>query len=153
MASDSDLARFVEAQDPVYDDVRAELQAGRKTTHWMWFVFPQLRGLGRSATARFFGIDSAAEAAAYLQHPVLGARLRECVELVLGVTGRTALEIFGPTDAMKFRSSMTLFAAVAPGEPLFQRALHRYFDGEPDRLTMAQLQAGGMTGTPPGSDH
>jgi uncharacterized protein (DUF1810 family) len=140
MPSDSDLARFVEAQDPVYDDVRAELQAGRKTTHWMWFVFPQLRGLGRSATARYFGIDSAAETAAYLQHPVLGARLRECVELVLSVTGRTALEIFGATDAMKFRSSMTLFAAVASGEPLFQRALDRYFDGEPDPLTMAQLQ-------------
>lgn len=140
MSSDSDLARFVEAQDPVYGDVRAELQAGRKTTHWMWFVFPQLRGLGHSATARFFGIDWAAEATAYLQHPVLGARLRECVELVLGVTGRTALEIFGSTDAMKFRSSMTLFAAVAPGEPLFQRALDRYFDGEPDPLTTAQLQ-------------
>ena len=143
MPAESDLARFVEAQDPVYDDVRAELQAGRKTTHWMWFVFPQLRGLGRSATARFFGIDSAAEAASYLQHPLLGARLRECVALVLGVTGRTALEIFGATDAMKFRSSMTLFAAVAPGEPLFQRALDQYFDGEPDSLTMAQLRLSG----------
>ena len=143
MPSDSDLARFVEAQDPVYDEVRAELQAGRKTTHWMWFVFPQLRGLGRSATARYFGIDSAAEATAYLQHPVLGARLRECVELVLGVTGRTALEIFGSTDAMKFRSSMTLFATVATGEPLFQRALDQYFDGGPDPLTMAQLQPSG----------
>ena len=143
MSSDSELARFVDAQDAVYDDVRAELQAGRKTTHWMWFVFPQLRGLGRSATARFFGIDSAAEAAAYLRHPVLGARLRECVELVLGVTGRTALEIFGSTDAMKFRSSMTLFATVATGEPLFQRALDQYFDGGPDPLTMAQLQPSG----------
>ena len=143
MSSDSDLTRFVEAQGTVYDDVRAELQAGRKTTHWMWFVFPQLRGLGRSATARYFGIDSAAEAAAYLQHPVLGARLRECVELVLGVTGRTALEIFGSTDAMKFRSSMTLFATVATGEPLFQRALDQYFDGGPDPLTMAQLQPSG----------
>jgi uncharacterized protein (DUF1810 family) len=140
MPAESDLARFVEAQDPVYDDVRAELQAGRKTTHWMWFVFPQLRGLGRSATARYFGIDSAAEAAAYLQHPVLGARLRECVELVLGVTGRTALEIFGATDAMKFRSSMTLFETVSPGEALFQRALDRYFDGEPDPPTIALLQ-------------
>jgi uncharacterized protein (DUF1810 family) len=143
MPAESDLARFVEAQDPVYDDVRAELQAGKKRTHWMWFVFPQLRGLGRSATARFFGIDSAAEAASYLQHPLLGARLRECVALVLGVTGRTALEIFGATDAMKFRSSMTLFAAVAPGEPLFQRALDQYFDGEPDSLTMAQLRLSG----------
>jgi uncharacterized protein (DUF1810 family) len=143
MPSDSDLARFVEAQDPVYDEVRAELQAGRKTTHWMWFVFPQLRGLGRSATARYFGIDSAAEAAAYLQHPVLGARLRECVELLLGITERSAIEIFGATDAMKFRSSMTLFAAVATGEPLFQHALHRYFDGEPDPLTMMQLQTSG----------
>jgi len=141
MPLDSDLARFVEAQDPIYHDVRAELQAGRKTTHWMWFVFPQLHGLGRSATARYFGIDSAAEAAAYLQHPVLGTRLRECVELVLGVAGRTALEVFGATDAMKFRSSMTLFAAVAPGEPLFRRALDRYFDGEPDPLTIALLQA------------
>ena len=140
MRSGNDLERFVEAQDRVYDEVRRELAGGRKTTHWMWFVFPQLRGLGRSATARFFGIDSAAEAAAYLQHPVLGARLRECVDLVLGVTGRAAIEIFGATDAMKFRSSMTLFATVSPGEALFQRALDRYFDGEPDPLTIALLQ-------------
>ena len=143
MHSEQDLERFVEAQDPVYGRVRAELAAGRKASHWMWFVFPQLRGLGRSETALFFGISSATEAAAYLAHPVLGGRLRECVELVLNVNDRTAHEIFGSPDDLKFRSSMTLFAAVSPADPLFQRALDRYFDGARDPLTVQKLQATG----------
>jgi uncharacterized protein (DUF1810 family) len=140
MHSESDLERFVEAQDAVYEAVRRELRAGRKATHWMWFVFPQLRGLGHSTTASYYGIGSAAEARAYLEHPVLGPRLRECVELVLGVQGSTARRIFGSPDDLKFHSSMTLFAAVAPHEPLFQRALDKYYAGEPDPLTTARLR-------------
>jgi uncharacterized protein (DUF1810 family) len=136
-----DLQRFVDAQDPVYREVCAELAAGRKTSHWMWFVFPQLRGLGRSATAEHFGIASKDEAAAYLQHPVLGPRLKECTRLVLGVERRTAAQIFGSPDDMKFRSSMTLFAAVAD-EPLFRRAIEKYFDGG-DQRTIAMLQRPG----------
>jgi uncharacterized protein (DUF1810 family) len=107
----------------------------------MWFVFPQLRGLGRSATAQYYGIGSPDEAAAYLQHPVLGARLRECVGLVLAVDGASAHAIFGSPDDLKFRSSMTLFAAVAPSEPLFRRALEKYFGGEPDPATVHILQS------------
>lgn len=141
MRLESDLERFVEAQDGVYETVRAELRAGRKTSHWMWFVFPQLRGLGHSATANYYGIGSAAEVLAYLEHPVLGARLRECVGLVLAAEGSTARAIFGSPDDLKFRSSMTLFAAVAPTEPLFRRALEKYFAGEPDALTIARLRA------------
>jgi uncharacterized protein (DUF1810 family) len=141
MRTGNDLERFVEAQDRVYEDVQQELAAGRKATHWMWFVFPQLRGLGRSATAQYYGIDSRGEAAAYLRHPVLGARLRECVELVLALDGSTAHAIFGSPDDLKFRSSMTLFAAIAPREPLFHRALEQYFGGEPDPATMAILRS------------
>ena len=141
MRTENDLERFVEAQDRVYEGVRHELAAGRKATHWMWFVFPQLRGLGRSATAQFYGVGSRGEAAAYLRHPVLGARLRECVELVLAVDGATAHAIFGSPDDLKFRSSMTLFAAVAPAEPLFRRALERYFGGQPDPATLEILRS------------
>jgi uncharacterized protein (DUF1810 family) len=133
-----DLQRFVDAQDPVYRQVCAELAAGVKSSHWMWFVFPQLRGLGRSATAEHFGIASKDEARAYLQHPVLGPRLRECTRIVLDLEGRTAAQIFGAPDDMKFRSSMTLFAAVA-ADPLFRRALEKYFDGD-DQTTIAMLQ-------------
>jgi uncharacterized protein (DUF1810 family) len=140
MHSESDLERFVEAQDAVYESVRRELRAGRKATHWMWFVFPQLRGLGRSTTAEYYGIGSTAEALAYLDHPVLGARLRECVGLVLGARDSTAHRIFGSPDDLKFRSSMTLFAAVAPSEPLFRQALEKYYGGEPDPLTAARLR-------------
>lgn len=136
-----DLQRFVDAQEPVYRQVCAELAAGRKTSHWMWFVFPQLKGLGRSATAEHFGIESGAEAIEYLRHPVLGPRLRECTRIVLGVEGRTAAQIFGSPDDMKFRSSMTLFAAVAD-EPLFRRAIEKYFDGE-DQKTIEMLQRQG----------
>jgi uncharacterized protein (DUF1810 family) len=143
MRSDNDLERFVDAQDPVYASVRDELKAGRKESHWMWFVFPQLRGLGHSATASHFGIASAAEAIAYLDHPVLGDRLRECVELVLRVPDRTAHEIFGSPDDLKFRSCLTLFAAVAPTETVFQQGLDQYFDGEVDPLTADRLRRSG----------
>ena len=146
MRSESDLERFVEAQDAVYESVRRELRAGRKATHWMWFVFPQLRGLGHSATARYYGIGSAAEALAFLAHPVLGPRLRECVELVLGVEGSTAHRIFGSPDDLKFHSSLTLFATVAPHDALFSRALEKYYGGERDPLTLARLR--GANGPP-----
>lgn len=133
-----DLQRFVDAQASVYAQVRAELAAGRKASHWMWFVFPQLRGLGRSATAQHYGLASAAEARAYWAHPLLGRRLAECTELVLAVDGRSAHEIFGSPDDLKFRSAMTLFAQ-ATGAPLFARALLKYFDGRPDPRTLDLL--------------
>jgi uncharacterized protein (DUF1810 family) len=136
-----DLQRFVDAQDPVYRQVCAELAAGEKTSHWMWFVFPQLKGLGHSATAEHFGIASKDEAVAYLQHPVLGARLRECTRIVLDAEGRTAAQIFGSPDDMKFRSSLTLFAAVAD-EPLFRATIQKYFEGD-DQRTIAMLQRAG----------
>jgi uncharacterized protein (DUF1810 family) len=133
-----DLQRFVDAQRSVYADVRAELAEGRKRSHWMWFVFPQLKGLGRSATAQHYGIASKAEAQAYWVHPLLGPRLRECTELVLAVEGRSAHEIFGAPDDLKFRSCMTLFAH-ATGEPLFVRALEKYFGGRDDGQTLRLL--------------
>ena len=139
MRADNDLERFVEAQAPVYESVRAELRAGRKRSHWMWFVFPQLRGLGDSSTADYYGIASADEARAYVTHPVLGARLRECVDLLLAVEGRTAHEIFGSPDDLKLRSSLTLFANVAGNETRFDRALKEFFGGEPDQLTIDRL--------------
>jgi uncharacterized protein (DUF1810 family) len=133
------LQRFVAAQDPVYGEVCAELAAGAKRSHWMWFVFPQLRGLGYSATARHYGIGSRAEALAYWEHPVLGPRLENCTELVLAVPGKTALQIFGSPDDRKFGSSMTLFAQIAPHASGFERALNRYFAGWPDPSTLALL--------------
>ena len=133
------LGRFVEAQDAVYDRVRAELRQGDKRSHWMWFIFPQIAGLGHSPMARTFAIASRAEARAYLDHPVLGPRLRECTRLMNAVEGRSAGQILGGIDAMKFRSSMTLFAAVAPDEPLFGAALDKYFGGERDELTLGKL--------------
>jgi uncharacterized protein (DUF1810 family) len=134
-----DLQRFVEAQEPVYDDIRSELTAGTKTSHWMWFVFPQLQGLGRSAMAIKYEIASIQEAQAYWQHPILGIRLKECVELVLAVKGRTAFQIFGTPDDLKFRSCMTLFSKADPADPLFKRALARYFDGRDDSRTTELL--------------
>lgn len=133
------LARFVEAQSPVYASVLAELAAGRKTSHWMWFVFPQLKPLGRSGTARFYGLEDRAEAAAYWQHPVLGERLKECTRLVLATPGKTAHDIFGSPDDLKLRSCMTLFGAVAPDEPAFRDVLARFYAGEPDPATLALL--------------
>ena len=135
-----DLERFVMAQDPILDQVRDELCHGAKRSHWMWFVFPQLRGLGHSSTARHYALASLEEARAYLRHPVLGPRLLECAALVLAVPDRSAHAIFGSPDDLKFRSSMTLFAEAAPDEPAFRGALDRYFDGEPDPRTLALLR-------------
>jgi uncharacterized protein (DUF1810 family) len=141
MASDPfDLQRFVDAQRPVWDDVRAELGAGRKRTHWMWFVFPQLRGLGRSDTARFYGIREADEARAYLAHPVLGPRLVECCTSLMQVPGASAQDVFGAVDAVKLRSCLTLFEAVG-GAAVFGECLVRYFGGERDPMTLQLLPA------------
>jgi uncharacterized protein (DUF1810 family) len=131
-----DLQRFVDAQDRVFDQVRQELKDGLKRSHWMWFVFPQIEGLGFSQMAARYAISSLAEAKAYLAHPILGPRLKECTQLVVQVEGRSIRQILGQPDDMKFRSSMTLFARAAPEEPLFTKALQKYFGGELDRLTL-----------------
>jgi uncharacterized protein (DUF1810 family) len=133
------LRRFVDAQQPVYETVLHELRAGRKRSHWMWFIFPQIAGLGHSAMADKFALSSLDEAVAYLAHPVLGRRLRECSMLVAAVEGRSIAEIFGHPDDMKFRSSMTLFSQAAPEEPIFVACLRKYFGGEPDPQTLAGL--------------
>lgn len=132
------LQRFVDAQGPVWDDVRAELRGARKLTHWMWFVFPQLAGLGRSGTARFYGISGAEEARAYLGHPLLGQRLLECCALLLQATGVSAQDVFGQVDAIKLRSCLTLFDSVAGG-PIFRECIDRYFGGERDPATLEML--------------
>jgi uncharacterized protein (DUF1810 family) len=134
------LDRFVEAQAPVYDRALSELKAGRKQSHWMWFVFPQIAGLGHSPMAQHYAIPNLAGARAYLAHPLLGARLRECTQAVMAVEGQTAHEIFGSPDDLKFRSSMTLFAHAVPEEKLFRAALEKYFDSEADALTLEKLQ-------------
>lgn len=133
------LARFLDAQGPVYARVTEELRAGRKASHWMWYVFPQLRGLGWSPLAQHYGISGLAEAQAYLVHPVLGRRLEECVRLVLAVEGRTAEQIFGHPDVLKFRSCLTLFAAAAASPEPFHQALAKYYGGEPDPATLRLL--------------
>jgi len=133
------LQRFIDAQDPVHEQVRRELEAGHKTSHWMWFVFPQIAGLGYSLMAQRYAIAGRAEAAAYAGHPLLGARLRECTALVKAVEGRTIKEIFGSPDDLKFRSSMTLYAVCASDPQVYQDALDKYFDGEADPLTVARL--------------
>ncbi|WP_413934725.1 DUF1810 domain-containing protein [Nitrospira sp. BLG_1] len=120
----------------MYDTVLAELRAGRKSSHWIWFIFPQTAGLGHSSMAQQFAIASLEEAKAYLQHPVLGQRLRECTQLVLNVEGRSAEEIFGYPDYLKFRSCMTLFSAATTDNTLFKNALEKYFDGQPDQSTL-----------------
>jgi uncharacterized protein (DUF1810 family) len=130
------LDHFVAAQDRVYEQVLAELRAGRKETHWMWFIFPQLRALGRSPTAQKFGLADLHAARAYTFHPVLGPRLVECTRLVNHFSGRTALEIFGTPDDLKFRSSMTLFAHADPQEPAFREALEKFYGGVEDPLTL-----------------
>jgi uncharacterized protein (DUF1810 family) len=132
-----DLERFVLAQAPVIDAVYDELRSGRKRSHWIWFVFPQLAALGVSATAKRFGISSLAEARAYLAHPVLGTRLRECCALVLAVRGRSIEEIFGHPDDLKFRSCVTLFQRAAPDDALFPQCLAKYYGGVPDARTLA----------------
>jgi uncharacterized protein (DUF1810 family) len=134
-----DLQRFVLAQDPVFERVLSELRAGMKTSHWMWFIFPQIRGLGWSPVSLEYAIASREEAQSYLQHPILGPRLKECTRFVLEVEGRSIQEIFGSPDDMKFRSSMTLFAQVSPDDDIFQRALQKYCAGAPDHLTLERL--------------
>jgi uncharacterized protein (DUF1810 family) len=134
-----DLQRFVDAQDRIYDSAVDELAAGRKRSHWMWFVFPQLRGLGRSPTAVRFGISSIDEARAYLAHELLGPRLHECTRLVARVDGRTAQQIFGWPDDMKLRSSMTLFARAASDNEDFVAVLDKFYGGEEDPATVARL--------------
>jgi len=133
------LQRFLDAQAPVYEQACAELQAGDKQSHWMWFVFPQLRGLGLSATAQHYGIASRQEALDYWQHPVLGPRLKHCMALLLAHRGLSAQAIFGSIDAMKLRSCATLFAAVSPNEPVFQKVLDEYYGGERDSRTLTLL--------------
>ncbi|GJH27151.1 DUF1810 domain-containing protein [Caballeronia novacaledonica] len=140
MSDPYDLQRFVDAQESVIDDVRAELAAGRKRTHWMWFVFPQIAGLGHSAMAQHYAISSREEARAYLAHPVLGARLVELTRIVNGVQGRGVSDIFGYPDDMKFHSSMTLFARTADDADVFNEALRRYFEGHADEATLSRLQ-------------
>lgn len=140
MEEQNDLQRFVDAQDPVYRQVLGELHAGAKASHWMWFVFPQLRGLGHSTLARYYGLASRAEAEAYWHHPVLGARLLQCSELVLAVSGKTALQIFGSPDELKFRSSVTLFEHAAPDAAVFAQALKKYYAGERDARTLELLR-------------
>ena len=146
--NDTSLERFVEAQDPVFAQVLNELAQGRKQTHWMWFVFPQFKGLGRSSVAEHFGIVSVDEAFQYLEHPVLGPRLEQCVRLVLEVPpGKSAYDIFGSLDYLKFKSSLTLFKHVAGGaDTVFAKALDRFFAGQPDTATMNMMpQMGGTT--------
>lgn len=139
MSGPYDLKRFVDAQAGVIDAVRAELGRGRKASHWMWFVFPQMRGLGHSAMAQRYAISSLEEARAYAAHPVLGARLAECTALVLAVEGRSAREIFGAPDDLKFHSSMTLFARAEPDEAVWRRALEKFFAGREDAATFERL--------------
>jgi uncharacterized protein (DUF1810 family) len=134
------LSRFVEAQHPVFDRVMDELRAGRKTSHWMWFIFPQLQGLGRSEMAARFAISGIAEARAYLQHDLLGPRLEGCVETVLLHHGMSAGQIFGSPDDLKFRSCLTLFRSAQPGSSLYQQALERFYSGAPDRKTLLLLE-------------
>ncbi|MDO8978973.1 MAG: DUF1810 domain-containing protein [Afipia sp.] len=134
-----DLQRFVAAQAPVYPRVVSELRAGRKQSHWMWFIFPQIEGLGHSAMAQTYAIGSRAEAVAYLDHPVLGPRLRECTRLVNAIDGKDIYAILGSPDDMKFKSSMTLFAKVAADNSDFVAALHKYYNGEFDAETIARL--------------
>jgi uncharacterized protein (DUF1810 family) len=140
MTDPHDLARFVEAEEPVYPTVVEELRAGRKRSHWIWFVFPQLRDLGRSPTAVHYGIGSRDEAIAYLDHPILGPRLRECARLVAAADGEIE-QVMGHVDALKLRSSMTLFANVTDDDRDFVDVLERFYDGQPDPLTLELLGA------------
>jgi uncharacterized protein (DUF1810 family) len=134
------LARFIEAQAPIYDQALRELRAGHKQSHWMWFVFPQIAGLGHSPMAQHYAIQNLAEARAYLTHPVLGPRLRESSQAVLALEGKDAHDIFSSPDDLKFRSSMTLFAHAAPDEALFRDLLEKYYGGEEDALTLGKLR-------------
>jgi uncharacterized protein (DUF1810 family) len=141
MSDPYDLRRFVETQATIYDGALAELRNGRKASHWIWFIFPQIAGLGMSAMSQHYSISCLDEARAYLGHPVLGPRLIECIQAMNAVDGRSAYEVLGPPDDLKFRSSLTLFAAAAPDNPVFAEALAKYFAGEPDPLTLEKLAA------------
>ena len=135
------LERFIEAQAPVYDQALAELRAGQKQSHWMWFIFPQIAGLGQSPTSRAFAIQTLDEARAYLAHPLLGARLRECCQAVMNLRGKSAEEIFGAIDTMKLRSCLTLFTEADHNEVVFYNLLEKFFDGDPDEATLNILSA------------
>lgn len=139
MRKQFDLERFIEAQGPVYATVLNELESGHKRTHWMWYIFPQIAGLGSSATAQKYAIESLDEAAAYLAHPLLGKRLRECSELVLALHGHDIGAVFGSPDDRKFHSSTTLFSEVAPDEAIFQDCINEFFDGLSDEATLDRL--------------
>jgi uncharacterized protein (DUF1810 family) len=144
MNVEAKFAEFVKAQDAAYSRVLRELKTGRKESHWIWFIFPQMAGLGSSAMAQKFGITSKAEAQQYLKHPILGSRLKECTQLLLQLPDQNIDLIMGFPDDLKFRSSMTLFAAVAPKESIFKAALDKYFEGNDDPLTILLLQKGEM---------
>lgn len=141
LADPFNLARFLDAQDPVYSDVLRELTAGQKRSHWMWFIFPQIDGLGFSSTARFYAITGLDEARAYLAHPSLGARLLECTKIVIALQGRSLRQIFGSPDHLKFRSSMTLFELAAGPATEFSAALDKYCDGQRDTATLSLIGA------------
>ena len=133
------LERFIDAQAPIYAQALGELRAGQKQSHWMWFIFPQIAGLGQSPTSRAYAIQSLQEAQAYLSHPVLGARLRECCQMLMNARGNSARDIFGPIDAMKLHSCLTLFAEADHDEALFHDLLEKYFEGEADEATLEIL--------------
>ena len=141
MSSENHLSRFTKAQTFVYDSALDELTSGQKYSHWMWFIFPQIEGLGRSDTARYYAIKNREEAQHYLEHPVLGERLIECTKTVLSVHGRSAAQIFGYPDDIKFRSSMTLFAEISAPDSVFEQALDKYFDGQKDPKTLERLMS------------
>ena len=134
------VEEFLAAQDPIYSQVKAELKSGRKVTHWMWFIFPQLSGLGSSAMAQKFGLRSLEDARTYLHHPVLGSRLRECARLLIDLEEKPIQQILGAPDDLKLRSCLTLFSAAAPEETLFRQALNKYFDGAPDAKTLQLIR-------------
>ncbi len=138
------LQRFVDAQQQVYMQVVSELRRGRKQSHWMWFIFPQISGLGHSSTARYYAVQSLNEAKAYLAHPLLGLRLRQCTQLINHSGSRSIEEILGSLDALKFRSCVTLFWRASDGDPIFQASLDQFFAGQPDPLTLAQLDVIGL---------
>ncbi len=135
----SKLNRFIQAQERVYSNVLAELKSGHKTTHWMWFIFPQILGLGHSPTAKLYAIKNLDEASQYLNHPLLGARLLECSETLLGINGKSVTDVFGWPDDLKLKSSMTLFSCVAGSDSVFDEVLNRFFQGEQDTSTLQLL--------------
>lgn len=137
----NNLQRFIDAQSPVFDRVLQELKNGKKVSHWMWYIFPQIKGLGFSSMSQFYAIKNADEAIAYLQHPILGKRLIDCCQTILAHTDKSAEQIFGGIDSVKLKSSMTLFAQVAPNQPIFQQVLDQYFNGEKDEKTLELLKS------------